>query len=166
MTNDLLRLIGSLAVRQIKARIRRNEITPSSGKAGRTTLYQRGALSRSIKYRVDGDSVVISAGGADIPYARIQHEGGVIRPRNAKYLAIPLTPKARLSRARDYHGETFIAKGVIFEKDESGKITPIYALKKEVTLPSRRYMELLPPDISLLKNEAKAWIRKQLKIED
>lgn len=165
-SNSVLRLIGSIAVREIKARIRKNLITPSSGKAGGTTLYQRGQLSRSIKYRTEGDSVIISAGGQDVPYARIQHEGGIIKPKNAKYLAIPITAKARLSYARNYDGETFIANGMIFEKDEGGKIHPIYALKKQVIIPPRPYMELLPDDLTKIKTEVKAWILKQVKGKD
>ncbi|MDD4310649.1 MAG: phage virion morphogenesis protein, partial [Candidatus Cloacimonetes bacterium] len=117
--SDLLRLIGALVVRQINQRIRSGKVTPATSKRG-TTLVERGKLLRSIKYRVDGAAVVISAGGANVPYARIHHDGGIIKPKNAKYLAIPLTAQAKLYKPRQYPAKTFIAKGIIFEQPEAG----------------------------------------------
>lgn len=155
---EMLRLIGGLAVRQIQSRIRQNRITPGS-RGGSSTLVKTGALIRSIKYRLEGDQIVVSAGSKSIPYARIHHEGGVIRPRIAKYLAIPLTKKAALYSAKDYPGETYIAKGVIFDKGEN---IPIYALKKEVIIPARPYMYLDNDDVISIKAEVKNWILRQI----
>ena len=84
---------------------------------------------------MEGDKVVV---GSNLNYARIHHEGGIIRPVNAKYLAIPLTKEAAVKRPRDWDN-TFIAKGVIFRK-VGNDIEALYALKKEVTMPARPYM--------------------------
>jgi len=159
---DILRLIGSLAVRQIQARIRTGKVEPRTNKAG-TTLFNRGRLYRSIKSRAQGGAVVISAGGNEAPYARIHHEGGIIRPKNAKYLAIPITAMARLYKPRDYPGNTFIAKGVIF-LNEGGRITPLYALKKQVVIPARRYMFLDDNNKQELKQQVKSWIKAKLQV--
>jgi phage gpG-like protein len=158
---DILRQVGVLAVRQIQRRIREGKVLPPTQKSGRT-LYSRGALFRSIKYRTEGDSVILSAGDATVPYARIHHEGGVIRPKNAKYLAIPLTAKAKLSRPRDYPVQTFLAKGVIFEKTD-GKPIPIYALKKQVTIPARPYMFLDDHDKSIIRSAVISQVERTLK---
>ena len=161
MTSELLRLIGGLIVRQVRARIREGKIVPETNKKKGTTLYQRGRLSKSIKYRIDGAAVVISAGSADVPYARIHHEGGVIRPKNAKYLAIPLTAQAKVYKPRDYPGETFIAKGIIFLK-EGAQITPLYALKKQVTMPARPYMFLDQYNLLELEAQVKEFVVRGL----
>lgn len=161
LTGDLLRLIGVLVVRQVGARIRTGNVTPKTNKHGRT-LVDRGHLLRSIKYRIDGDAVVISAGAANVPYARIHHEGGIIRPKNAKYLAIPLTPQAKLYRPRDYPGDTFIKKGIIFLKLEGGQIQPLYVLKKQVEIPARRYMFADERDKNLIREAVKGWLKREL----
>lgn len=158
---DILRAVGVLAVRQIQRRIREGKVTPPSRKGGRT-LYQRGALFRSIRFRTDGDMVILTAGDASVPYARIHHDGGIIKPKNAKYLAIPLTPKAKLSRPRDYPGQTFVAKGIIFEKTD-GKPIPLYALKKQVAIPSRPYMYLDNQDKSLIRSAVASQIQRWVK---
>lgn len=79
-------------------------------------------------------------------YMTVQEHGAIIRPRNAKYLAIPLpaalnsngTP--RKTGPREWRN-TFIAKSragnlIIFLK--TGRdIVPLYVLKKRVRLPAR-----------------------------
>ncbi|NBK25627.1 MAG: hypothetical protein EOM68_26860 [Spirochaetia bacterium] len=159
--SDILRFIGNLAVRQIQARIRTGKVTPQTNKRG-TTLYGKNRLYNSIKYRIDGDSVVVSAGNASVPYARIHHEGGIIRPKNAKYLAIPLTAQARLYNPRQYPGETFIAKGVIFLKEPGGKPVALYALKKQVVMPERRYMYIDDEGRAEMESKIKEWILSKI----
>jgi phage gpG-like protein len=107
--------------------------------------------------------------GQGIPYARIQEYGGTIKPVRAQYLAIPLeavkTPsgvaKFGPRQAEQFGWQTFIAKHIIFGKRpgessaasalskafpdiaasaRSASITPLFALKKSVTLPARPYL--------------------------
>lgn len=161
MTSEMLQGIGVLIVRQIKRRINSNSVSPKTRKAG-TTLVKRGHLRNSIKYRVDGNSVIISAGGPGVPYAKIHHIGGIIRPKNAQYLAIPLNPEAALYRPRAYPGKTFIAKGVIFKQVDGGAPIAMWALKKQVEIPARRYMYLDTKDEGLIRSAVVAWMKKEL----
>ena len=134
--NTLLNAVGIIVSRDIKARIRSGKVMPPSRKGGGTTLVKSAKLVNSIKRRVVGEQVTI---GTNVNYAKIHHEGGIIRPRNAKYLAIPLTKKAAVKRPRDYQN-TFIQKGVIFRKLRDGSIEALYALKRQVEMPARPYM--------------------------
>lgn len=78
-------------------------------------------------------------------YARIQEEGGTITPKRSKFLAIPLDAAktaagvARISPRDLPDRQTFVAKGIIFFKSSKNdpKPTPMFALKKSVTLPPR-----------------------------
>lgn len=161
LTTDVLRIVGRLAVRQIRRRIQERRVKPATrGKA--VTLHTRGLLLQSIRSAVRGDKVVLSAGGADVPYARIHHEGGVIRPKNAQYLAIPLTPAARRSGPREFQGETFVKKGVIFSRQTSGKIVAQYALKKQVVMPARPYMFLDDHDRNIIEDAVRERIQREI----
>ncbi len=134
--NTLLNAVGIIVSRDIKARIRSGKVMPPSRKGGGTTLVKSAKLVNSIKHRVVGEQVTI---GTNVNYAKIHHEGGIIRPRNAKYLAIPLTKEAAVKRPREFT-DTFIQKGVIFRKLGDGSIEALYALKRQVEMPSRPYM--------------------------
>jgi len=118
-----------------------------------------GALRRSI---VPGPILSGPAGvtgsvlaGQKLPYARIQEFGGTIRPVHAQFLAIPLGPWSKdktmpltakgVSRFGPLDAEqagwrTFIAKNIIFGRQPGDRTpTPLFALKKEVTIPARPY---------------------------
>lgn len=53
-----------------------------------------GRLSRSLTMHLDDMSVRI---GSNLKYARIQQEGGVVKPNGHKYLALPVLPELRRS---------------------------------------------------------------------
>lgn len=162
--NVYARIAGRLAERQIKRRISSGRIVPPTQKKGGRTLVRHSHLLKSIKYRVEGNTAVISAGNANIPYARIHHEGGVIKPVRAQYLAIPLTAKAALYNARDYPGETFVSKGMIFEKEEGKKKpTPLYVLKRSVTMPARPYMFLDSDDMRIIQRAIEEQMQKEFR---
>lgn len=153
-----------MAERQIKRRISSGRIVPPTKKKGGRTLVKRSYLLNSIKFRVEGNTAVISAGNANVPYARIHHEGGVIKPVRAQYLAIPLTPKASLYNARDYPGKTFISQGVIFEQEEGKKKpTAIYVLKRSVTMPARPYMFLDQDDLRIIREAIEKQMQKEFR---
>lgn len=85
-----LHRIGMLLELKIKENIR------SKG------MVDEGALINSIKYRVEmsegGGRVIMLSEG--VRYAGILEYGGTIRPKNAKALAIPLTPWAKKMRKK------------------------------------------------------------------
>ena len=81
-----------------------------------------------------------------IPYLMIHETGGIIRPKKARYLTIPLpaalnangTPKKK--SAREWKN-TFVLKSkrgnLIIMQKFGGKLTPLYVLKKQVRIPPR-----------------------------
>lgn len=99
------------------------------------------------------------------PYAAV-HEGWpgerrftTIRPRQAQYLAIPLTEEARRAKPRSFEN-TFVQSSrrgnlLIFQKTGAGTIAPLYLLRREVTIPARpalrptmaRFLPLILEDI-------------------
>jgi phage gpG-like protein len=131
---SLLDQIGVVLTRDIKARIRRGQITPKSKESG-TTLVKSAKLVNSITFATTANQVIV---GTNLKYARILHEGGLIRPRNAKFLAIPLTPAAAVRRPREWDN-TYISKGIIYRKGLNTS-EALYALKKQVTIPARPYL--------------------------
>lgn len=125
-----------------------------------------GNLSRSAFYRVElhGDTEIVTRIGLAVSkakYARVQEEGGTIRPTGSRYLTIPigaaLTGKgvARFS-ARELianpgnfgYLDTFFHRQILFGVKERrrrgeavggyGSIEPLFVLKSSVTLRPRR----------------------------
>ncbi len=158
--NNVRKIIGSSVRDRIKKRIRENRVKPKTNKRGGTTLVESRRLANSINYQINGDRIPV---GTNLIYAKIQHEGGIITPKKAKYLAIPLTPAAKAMRPRDFT-DTFINKGVIFRKLEGGKIEALYALKKQVKIPARPYMFIDNEDINFIKQRLRNYWRTNDKI--
>lgn len=97
---------------------------------------------------VDRGGRQVPVAASDLPYARIQDQGGDIEPTRAQYLTIPLTAEARSRRARDWpEGDlTFITSkqgNKLLVKIIGGqkKIDPQYLLRKRVTLKGTGYLE-------------------------
>ena len=157
----LLLLVANKISKNIKNRIRTNQIEPKTQKNGGTTLVESSRLLNSIYYQIQGDTIII---GTNIKYAAIHQFGGIITPSKAKFLAIPLTKRAKVISPRDF-SDTFVAKGVIFRKDDNGKITPLYALKKQVKIPARPFLFLDDndkKDISdIISNYMQSYIAKK-----
>jgi len=124
--------------------------------SGRILKRRTGHLAKSIQNKVivqdKNISAVIGSGvrtGKRLPYANIHETGGAITPKNVRFLTIPLkenlTPAgtARFTARElfeDYPGDVFIGKGVIFLKKRGNKVSPMFALKKSVRIPQRRYL--------------------------
>jgi len=101
-----------------------------------------------VRFTADGIEAVVGSGvgfGKRVKYANILETGGIIRPRRAKYLTIPLSnalTKAGATKypsARDYPN-TFVRNGVIYQKVGKRKVVPIFVLRKEVRIPAKRYL--------------------------
>jgi phage gpG-like protein len=123
-------------------------------------------LKGSLDVTPDNKSVVISAGGRSlrgdaVRYAGIHDKGGTIRPKTKKFLTIPFpggpadtrTPK----RAADFKN-TFIAKGIIFQKIGKKEIRPLFILKKQVKIPARPYLFFEDSDINYLRKSIQDYI--------
>lgn len=111
------------------------------------TGYLRHSMSAKIFDSANGISALVGSGvryGERVKYADILETGGIIRPKKGKYLAIPIgeaKTKSGVSRGRprDF-ANTFIRKGIIFQKYGKNSIRPLFLLKKSVTIPAFRYM--------------------------
>lgn len=111
------------------------------------TGYLRHSMSAKLFNDSSGISALVGSGvryGERVKYADILETGGVIRPKKGKYLAIPIGEARTKSgvargRPRDF-ANTFIRKGIIFQKYGKNSIRPLFILKKSVTIPAFRYM--------------------------
>lgn len=100
---------------------------------------------------MDGDSVSIGP-PSTIPYANIHQYGGIVRPTRAKNLAMPITKAARTAaNARRWWsqqgGRAFVYRARTGKKNlflattgDDGRVQLHWLLKKEVTIPQRRYI--------------------------
>ena len=102
----------------------------------------------SITYALAGRVLSV---GTNLIYLGFLHFGGVIRPRKAKALTIPIAPEAEGKRARDFDN-TFILKpkpgdpqsaGIIMQKigDGPNDIRPLFALRKSVRIAPRPWLK-------------------------
>ena len=85
--------------------------------------------------------------GSPHPASRIQEEGGTIHARNATYLTIPLTRKARRKPIREWEGGFFFRSKkdvLLFARKlagaRAGKIELLFALKPSVRLKPTHYL--------------------------
>lgn len=128
-----------------------------------------GALRSSVNVHIKGVTIKgvqgrITAGNREAKYARAQEFGGIIRPRRARYLRVPLPdtllpsgeirPGDQIVRANRFgktsrrgrswstaDGDpTFIRDGVIYARRPGGDVDPIYKLRRSVRLTARRYV--------------------------
>ncbi len=101
-----------------------------------------GKLAQSVggKTLVEGKQIrtIIGSGvfAPATPYARIQDEGGKVKPKRAKYLTVPF--EGVKGWAREYQN-TFVRKNIIFQKTGKKSIRPLFSLKKEVDIPASKW---------------------------
>lgn len=86
--------------------------------------------------------------GTSVPYAPLHQFGGIVRPKKAKALAIPLTKEAAKQGPRQFPGRLFVVwkkgakSGVLMSlpKTKKGQPKAQYALVKQVVVPKRPFM--------------------------
>ena len=125
------------------------------------------SVRSEVKSTRGGIDVHLMAGGTDgrgsIRYARIQEEGGTVRPRRAKFLTIPLDPAkypsgvSRFKTARDAPNLTLAVSAagqyMLVNKDTG---EPWYLLRRRVKIKGKHYLRdamrkaagLMPPAVS------------------
>lgn len=87
-----------------------------------------------------------AAAVSDLPYARIQDEGGVIHPKK-RYLAIPLTLEAKRQWPRDWpRNDLFVlrakrSRNLFLAQRMGDKPKFHYVLKKQVTIRGTDYID-------------------------
>jgi phage gpG-like protein len=123
-------------------------------KRGGATLQQTGRLRNSINVRAvmnrPGYSELIAS--TNLAYAPIHHYGGVITPKKAKSLAIPLSKEAMTKRPRDFEDKRLFVmtskKGTKFLAEKVGETTiRHFVLVKSVKIPERPFMMIQTEDI-------------------
>lgn len=118
------------------------------GKSG--LVVRTGALLNSIgaskKVEEVGGNIVGSIGPEGIPYAAIQEFGGTVVPKNKQFLAIPTSENRRAdglpimtTTELQNTGKSFVRDGLIY-LEEGKKITPMFILKRSVTIPAHHYL--------------------------
>ncbi len=167
----LLDDLGSVGVGLVQKNISNGNWTPNAPltqavKQNNKPLRDKGQLLASIAYRVEPDKAVI---GTIHPAAEILHNGGVIRPKSARYLTIPANAEARAFMRRfgatprkciegmksaGYSIWFVFGKGgkwVFAKKGAKGKLHLLFLLKTSVTIPARPFMELPPEYVEIIE---------------
>lgn len=108
---------------------------------------QQGALSRSISSVVEGRTARV---GSNLAYARIQEKGGTIRPRNGRFLWVPINARAGETPTavrNDKKNFAFIPRRAggwfVVRKSKSGRKTKrglLYVLIHGTNLAARPYL--------------------------
>jgi phage gpG-like protein len=134
---------------------------------GNRTLIQNGLLLNSISRRFTGFEAIVSTSH---PQAAIHNFGGVIRPRNAKALTVPISKLAYGKRAGDFpKGSTFLLKRegkapliMLKPENKDGELEALFVLLKSVTIPRRDFMT--PPEEDYAGYEARIvdWMGSRL----
>lgn len=162
-----MRSVGNYVVSSAVRRIRANVPPPNAPitqrvKQGKGTLRDTGHLMASLQspdaITARPDEVIVAS---DRPYARLQQKGGIIRPKKAKMLAVPLSAKTRTlmrrygaapraaiegMKADGWRIWTRQVKGkgdeaVVYAKRPKGyKIYRLFLLKKSATIPKRPFL--------------------------
>lgn len=128
-------------------------------------LMDEGHLVASMQYRVEENkrTVVYTIR----PGANVVHNGGIIRPVNTKYLAIPasretkklmgiygLTPRTCIEGMKKANYTVFFRTGVVLylppNAKKGTKAKALFILKTSVTLPARLYMRLPQDSLEIL----------------
>ena len=140
-------------LREFEAQLKRLENAPAeqalvtAGKAGGVIIRNAAAekapkktrtLARSIHIEVLESSRyrVWMAIGTDVVYAAIHEFGGVILPKHAKFLAIPIGDLVGSPRLHDLR---FAKRGNLYVLEDAGGNVQ-YVLKSQVVIPARPYM--------------------------
>lgn len=125
---------------------------------GQSLNVRSGRLRSSVRSEVIDDgsgdwSLALRAGGGpkDVKYANIHEKGGIIRPVNARYLAIPLAIARTASGVSRYPSPRNVPVELAFAQSRKGQPLlverkgknagrPWYVLRTSVRMPARPYL--------------------------
>lgn len=164
ITPDIQRLVAVTAQRRIRKRITDGRIKHPKGKTKKSgkRLIRSLQMVNQFRFDIRGSKIILGPSGPSKKYAKIIHEGGIITPKKAKFLAIPLTPAARVMKPRDFT-DTFIAKNCIMLKTGKGPkdFIPIYALKKSVEIPAFNWLRVDADDMKIIVSNVQNFLVKK-----
>lgn len=150
----LAKVLGQIAVSDIRTRFQTGT-APDGAKwrplkhprptGGNQPLLDTGVLRASIHAVPDPAGVTVQT---THPAAPLHQFGGVVRPRRAKMLAIPLTKEARRSGGPRRFGKKLALRPTrkprvyLLVAEARGKVTAHFVLVRSVTVPARPFMGL------------------------
>lgn len=162
---------ASSTVRRIKGGVGPDNapLTKKYKKSG-NTLRDTGALMNSISAK---SGPTYAAWGSNLPYARIQQEGGTVKPKKAEKLAIPagwqtrrLMRKYGESPARCIQGMQadgykvwFLEKAIMADGGQGQFV--LFVRKNSVEIPSRQYLRLDDQDEQEIARIVNEWLGEQ-----
>lgn len=175
-SHDLLDGLGIMAVSLVQKNIRKgpwkqNSAMTQDVKQNNKPLQDKGGLVSSISHEVQSDHVVI---GSNHIAANILHNGGEIKPKNSRFLAIPAsretrrfmrkygaTPRSCIQSMKSAGYNIWFQKNVILAKAKYGTRTYLlFVLKRSIRIPARPYLKLPDQSIEILKRKAVREIMK------
>lgn len=172
-TKPIMQQISLYSLSKIQKRIESN-IAPANKpltvelKKGTNTLRDNGHLRASLHARHSAVSATVAT---NVPYARIHNEGGVITPKNAKYLTIPaireFAKKSKIQGVKktieEYETKGYVffrpyrrgggsrSNVIMFKKNKGkGKARVAFYLKKKVVIPKRQFMYLTKMELHFI----------------
>ena len=128
-------------------------------------LRDTGGLMASITFKADADGLAV---GTNHVAAKLHQAGGTVTPKKAKYLAIPLTKRAKRAGSPRSFGELAVRmrkganKCVMVSVRGRGKGEAQYALVQSVTVPARPFVGFSAAEMDRLGQLAAAWVAKKL----
>ncbi len=154
------KVIGQMVVSDVKSNfanqrgpdgVRWRQLSRPRPGGGNLALRDRGLLLGSITAAATADTVAVGSG---LEYAGVHQFGGVIAPKAAKALAIPVTKEAaRAGSPRRFPRPLFLLKGkagkpgCLAESKETGRgkaktktVVVHYVLVAKVVVPARPYL--------------------------
>lgn len=114
-------------------------------------------LLQSVTFEVSATGVKV---GTNLKYAAQRHFGGILEPKNARALAIPLPDVPRsMRRPRRWGDRLFMVKptkgdantvGILATQGRKGEIIPRFVLRRQVEQPARPFIVAQDEDLALL----------------
>ena len=177
-TSPLLERIGEYIVSSTQRKIKDGieppnaPLTKAFKKGSGTPLMDTGRLMSSIAHRLEDKHTLVV--GTPLIYARIHQEGGVIKARRAKKLAIPaswltrslmreegVTPRKLLDGLKQKGWKIWFTPSAIMGRaGKRGKKRLLFVRKESVEIPKRRYLHISDYDKKVIRSMILNHIRR------
>lgn len=163
----LLTVLGSVAASQVQKNIIKGPWAPNAPltrevKGSSIPLRDKGHLLASITSGTEEGKAVV---GTNHVAAKILHFGGIIVPKNTRFLAVPTgearafmriygaTPRACIQNMKAAGYKFFYGGPVLMAqlKGKNQRPHALFIMKRSVTIPKRPFMTLPPESVKVLE---------------
>lgn len=125
-------------------------------RGGKLALLDTGKLRASISGKAEGtDTIVV---GTNVEYARLHQFGGVIVPRRARMLAIPISPEAQRTGSPRRFQRPLHSRRRVLGETVNGRFRAHYVLVRKVTVPARPFLGFSEDFIAKLESLALIYV--------